>query len=96
MPNDAITPFSHAQETEQRAQIRLYEIERGELRLGIVNSMIVLLSSALLLHRHVPQPSKSILFVPMLAAPLDRGSLRNAKVSLTRVLNFDGTLSEKG
>jgi hypothetical protein len=40
--------------------------------------------------------SKSILFVPMLAAPLDRESLRNAKVSLTRVQNFDGTLSEKG
>jgi hypothetical protein len=32
----------------------------------------------------------------MLAAPLDRESLRNAKVSLTRVRNFDGTLSEKG
>jgi hypothetical protein len=29
---------SHTEETEQRAQIRLYEIERGELRLGIVNS----------------------------------------------------------
>jgi hypothetical protein len=51
---------------------------------------------ALLLHRHVPQPSELIFFVPMLAAPLDRGSLRNAKVSLTRVLDFDGTLSEQG